>query len=34
MIGYYTKQAEAHNESERWQYTKAQCVDSDDPRMK
>ena len=31
MIWYYAKQAD--NDLERWRYSKAQCVDSDDPRM-
>ena len=29
-----TKLAQQQNESERWRYSKAICVDSDDPRMK
>jgi hypothetical protein len=32
MIWYYLKQA--NNDSERWRYSEAQCVDSDDPRMR
>jgi len=33
MIGYFANQAMQHNEAERWRYSKAQCVDSDDPRL-
>ena len=32
MIWYYMKQAT--NEMERWWYSKAQCVDSEDTRMR
>ena len=31
MVGYYEKKA--NNDLERWRYSEARCVESEDPRM-